>query len=120
MKDTIMGKIKPCAKYKPFIFIGYSEIDKEVVYRDVYELQLRGWNIRLENTSCTMDVLKITEDIHCKLSIFYVSKCSLCSDRRLKEIVLNHENDSVKLLIVEVEEIGDIVDYNNKQIRIIR
>ena len=93
MKDSIMGKIKPCAKYKSFIFIGYSEIDKEVVYRDVYELQLRGWNVWLDeknldksNSSWTDDALKAIEDIYCELGLFYVSKNSLCSDNCYREM----------------------------------
>ena len=126
MDDTLLRKIKPCAIDKPFIFVSYSAKDKETVYRDVYELQIRGWNIWLDernldksNDSWKQDALDAITLATCKMGLFYVSKDSLSSENCYDEIKQTESEKAkarhfmvpVKFLAIEVKEIDDIEKY---------
>ena len=129
MNEEVLKKIKPCVIDRPFVFVSYSAKDREVVYRDVYELQLRGWNVWLDernldktNESWKKDALEAIEEATCRVGLFYVSKDSLCSENCYNEIkqtksstaIARHFNHPVKFIAVEVNEITDIVKFGEE------
>ncbi len=122
MENEILRKIKPCRNDK-YIFVSYSSKDKEVVYRDVYELQRRGWNVWLDEknldktkSSWRNDALVAIEQVACRLGLFYVGENSLRSENCYKEIEHmssmevkeTHLGKSVGFIAVEVNDIQDI------------
>ena len=132
MDDTLLRKIKPCAIDKPFIFVSYSAKDKEIVYKDVYELQIRGWNIWLDERnldktkeSWKQDALDAITLATCFMGMFYVSKNSLSSENcydeikrtESKEAMARHFMAPVRFLAIEVKEIDNIEKYAQTVIR---
>ena len=52
----ILDKITPCNTEKPYIFISYSDRDRELVWQDVLTLQEYGYNIWLDQKN--LDITK--------------------------------------------------------------
>lgn len=122
----VLKEIRPCNTNKPYIFISYSGKDKNLVWRDVLEFQRRGYNIWIDekNLDKTQDswrynALPAIEDMDCELLVFYVSKYSLISEGCYLELEKTIEERTqaihfgpVKFIAVDVEEIGDIMDFS--------
>lgn len=122
----VLREILPCDTEKPYIFISYSAEDKELVWRDVLEFQRRGYNIwidekNLDKTedSWRYDALPAIEDMDCELLVFYVSRHSLISEGCYLELEKTIEEQTqaihfgpVKFIAIDVEEIGNIIDYS--------
>ena len=123
---NVLKEIRPCNTNKPYIFISYSGKDKNLVWRDVLEFQRRGYNIWIDekNLDKTQDswrynALPAIEDMDCELLVFYVSKYSLISEGCYLELEKTIEEQTqaihfgpVKFIAVDVEEIGDIMDFS--------
>lgn len=121
----ILRDIKPCDMERPYIFVSYSAEDKELVWRDVLEFQKRGYNVWLDEKnldktedSWRLDALSAVEDMDCELVVFYVSRHSLISENCYLELEKTTEEQTqaihfgpVKFIAVDVEEIGNIVEF---------
>lgn len=124
----VIRKIKPCDINKPYIFISYSQYDRELVWNDVLEFQCRGYNIWLDeknldktNASWKEDALAAIEDMDCLLLVFYVSSHSLSSDACYQELRKTVAESTkalhfgpVKFIAVDAETIGDITTFHQK------
>ncbi len=122
----ILREIRPCNTENPYIFISYSGEDKELVWRDVLEFQRRGYNIWIDekNLDKTQDswrynALPAIEDMDCELVVFYVSRHSLISEGCYLELEKTIEEQTqaihfgpVKFIAVDVEEIGNIMEFS--------
>lgn len=121
----LLNQIRPCDQNRPYIFISYSDLDRELVWNDVLTLQNYGYNIwldqkNLDNTkpSWKDDALKAISDIDCQLVVFYVSENSLVSENCLRELrhtIAEETTDShlgpVKFVAVDAQEIGNIINF---------
>ena len=126
--SNIIRKIKPCDTNKPYIFISYSQHDRDLVWNDVLEFQNRGYNIWLDeknldktNASWKEDALTAIEDMDCALLVFYVSAASLSSNacyqelsRTISEITKALHLGPVKFIAIDAELIGDITEFHQK------
>ena len=124
----IIRKIKPCDTNKPYIFISYSQSDRDLVWNDVLEFQNRGYNIWLDeknldktNASWKEDALTAIEDMECALLIFYVSASSLSSNACYQELSKTIAENTkalhfgpVKFIAIDAESIGDITEFHQK------
>lgn len=122
----VLREIRPCNTENPYIFISYSGEDKELVWRDVLEFQRRGYNIWIDekNLDKTQDswrynALPAIEDMDCELVVFYVSRHSLISEGCYLELEKTIEEQTqaihfgpVKFIAVDVEEIGNIMEFS--------
>ncbi len=122
----ILDKITPCNTEKPYIFISYSDRDRELVWQDVLTLQEYGYNIWLDQKNLDItknswkdDALNSISDIDCQLVVFYVSKNSLVSENCLKELrhTINDETTDihfgpVKFIAIDAQNIGNIVEFS--------
>lgn len=133
--SEVLKEITPCDREKPYVFISYSNKDKEVVWRDVLALQRRGYNIwldekNLDKTNSTWhdDALEAIEDLDCRLLLFYVSRHSLTSwncYRELKQTqdektIACHEEGALPFVVVEAERIEDLIAYKSTIFRQLR
>lgn len=122
-------EIRKCDMTKPYIFVSYSSMDKELVQDDVRKLQRLGYNVWLDDAnldktkgSWKSDALAAIEDIYCQLVVFYVSDASLTSEPCLnelrktkdKETLIYHGNESVPFIAVEAERIENIIAFQNE------
>lgn len=121
----ILHRISGCDTQKPYIFVSYSSQDKELVWSDVLEFQRMGYNVWLDEknldktkASWKEDALTAIEDMYCALVVFYVSKSSLLSDACYRELSKTTDEFTtalhygpVKFIAVDVDEIGNIVDF---------
>lgn len=122
----VLREIRPCDTENPYIFISYSGEDKDLVWRDVLEFQRRGYNIwidekNLDKTqeSWRYNALPAIEDMDCELVVFYVSRHSLISEGCYLELEKTIEEQTqaihfgpVKFIAVDVEEIGNIMEFS--------
>lgn len=121
----ILRDVRSCDTENPYIFVSYSAEDKELVWRDVLEFQRRGYNVWLDEKnldktedSWRLDALSAVEDMDCELVVFYVSGHSLISENCYLELEKTTEEQTravhfgpVKFIAVDVEEIGNIVEF---------
>jgi hypothetical protein len=99
-----MGKeIKPYIGEGNYVFISYSHVDKELVEKDIVELQKRGANIWFDaGINAGEDWEKFVESKitsnRCSAIVFYLSKNSIISPAVLKEIriALPNSNENTK------------------------
>ncbi len=126
--SEVLRQILPCDTQKPYIFISYSNHDKELVWRDVLEYQQMGYNVWLDEknldktkASWKEDALTAIEDMYCMLVVFYVSKSSLLSDACYRELSKTTDEITaalhygpVKFIAIDVEEIEDIMDFTRE------
>lgn len=126
--SDIIRKIKPCDTNNPYIFISYSQHDRDLVWNDVLEFQNQGYNIWLDeknldktNASWKEDALTAIEDMDCALLVFYVSATSLISNacyqelsRTISEITKALHLGPVKFIAIDAELIGDITKFHQK------
>lgn len=127
LKIVHKEEILPCDLNRPFAFISYSSQDKHRVWEDVYYLQEKGYNLWIDtNLKATDDTwqkaaLEAISNINCEIVIFYLSKSSVISEPCLKELcqrkmpdtLATHNGKEVPLLIVDVEEIKNVIDFRN-------
>lgn len=130
----LIQKIKPCDANSPYIFISYSSADRELVWKDVYEFQRRGYNIWLDEKnldktkeSWKQDALMAIEDMECMLLVFYVSETSLRSDACYRELSKTIDERTkamhfgpVKFIAIDVDAVGDITVFTQKVFQSIR
>ena len=123
--SDILKYIAPCDVNADYIIVSYSSKDKEQVWKDVYELQNRGYNVWLDEKNLDKtkkswkdDALKAIEDINCQLLIFYVSQYSLCSKACYDEVMhttsertVETHFSNVKVIVVETELINNLGIY---------
>lgn len=123
--SEVLHHISVCDTQKPYIFISYSSQDQELVWQDVLEFQRLGYNVWLDEknldktkASWKEDALTAIEDMYCTLVVFYVSKSSLLSDACYRELSKTTDEFTtalhygpVKFIAVDVDEIGNIVDF---------
>lgn len=121
----VLKEISACDTEKPYIFVSYSNHDKELVWNDVLEFQKRGYNIWLDEknldktkASWKDDALTAIEDMYCMLVVFYVSKSSLISEACYRELSKTTDEltqalhyGPVKFIAIDVDEVGNIVDF---------
>ena len=127
LKD-LLKNIKPCNMGNPYIFISYSARDAEHVWQDVYRFQQMGYNIWLDERnldktkdSWREDAMTAIRDMDCMLLVFYVSRHSLVSQACFSELSCTVEEYTravhfgpVKFIAVDVEPIGDIVEFSRE------
>ena len=127
MKE-LLKRIKPCNMGHPYIFISYSARDAEHVWADVHRFQQMGYNIwvderNLDKTkdSWREDAMAAIRDMDCMLLVFYVSRNSLVSQACFSELSCTVEAYTravhfgpVKFIAVDVEPIGDIVEFSRE------
>lgn len=124
--SELLAQIKPCDTNNPYVFISYSSQDCELIYEDVLMFQQLGYNVWLDErnldkkkASWKHDALSAITDFDCQLVVFYVSRHSLVSRNCLEELqqttaeetVLQHL-DPVPFIAVDVEQVGNIVDFS--------
>ena len=130
--DTLQAlhdKLKPCDKLYKYAFVSYNWEDRETVWRDIAELQARGYNIWVDNRnteptkeSWRKDCIPAIEDQCCVLVLFYASKHSLMSYNCFREMEArtndrtheNHFDNDVPLIVLEVCQIDDITLFLSK------
>ena len=124
--SELLAQIKACDMNNPYIFISYSSQDCELVYEDVLMFQQLGYNIWLDERnldkkkdSWKQDALGAITDPDCQLVVFYVSRHSLVSRNCLEELQQTTAEDTVLLhldpvpfIAVDVEQVGNIVDFS--------
>ena len=132
--SSLHKRILPCDVDSPYAFISYSSNDKEIVWKDVIELQDRGYNIWIDEAnidrtkpSWEADALKAIECSNCVLLVFYVSRSSLVSKACLNEIAwtcaestIETHDGNVNFFVIECEYINDIGVYYNTLIQEVR
>lgn len=123
--SSLHKRVLPCDVNSPYVFISYSSNDKEIVLKDVIELQDRGYNLWLDvanidktKPSWEDDALKAIESSNCVLLAFYVSRNSLVSEACLNEIAMTEAESTIEthlekvcFFAVECEYINDIGDF---------
>lgn len=122
---NILSQIRPCDTSRPYIFISYSNADKDTVWADVVRFQQAGYNIWLDErnldktkSSWKDDALRAISGRRCQQLLFYVSASSLTSENCLAELretrseraVTNHL-DPVPFIAIDVVEVGNIVHF---------
>ena len=123
--NELLRRIRPCVMDRPYVFISYSSLDREVVWQDVLEFQNRGYNVWLDEknvdkskASWKDDAEEAVQRLNCRLAVFYVSRHSLtsvpchnemCATRSQK--ARRRHNGEVKFIAVDVEPIADIVAF---------
>ena len=126
--SALLHQISPCDTQKPYIFISYSNHDKQLVWQDVLEFQRMGYNIWLDEknldktkASWKDDALTAIDDMYCMLVVFYVSKSSLLSDACYRELSKTTDEITaalhygpVKFIAIDVDEIGDIMAFTRE------
>lgn len=126
--QEVLRQILPCDTQKPYIFISYSNQDKQLVWQDVLEFQRMGYNVWLDEknldktkASWKDDALTAIEDMYCMLVVFYVSKSSLLSDACYRELSKTTDEltaalhyGPVKFIAIDVNEIGDIMAFTRE------
>lgn len=124
--SELLAQIKPCDMDHPYIFISYSSQDCTLIYEDVLMFQQLGYNIWLDERnldkkkdSWKQDALSAITDPDCQLVVFYVSRHSLVSKNCLEELQQTTAEDTVLLhldpvpfIAVDVEQVGNIVDFS--------
>ncbi len=123
---TLHNRLLPCDMENPFVFVSYCSKDKELVWRDVIELQYRGYNIWIDEanldkrkSSWKDDALEAISNFNCEFLLFYVSKDSLTSEPCYNELeqtkseatLVTHNLRPVSVVAIEVESIGDIARF---------
>ena len=125
---SILDQIRPCDMDRPYIFVSYSSLDKELVWQDVLTFQNLGYNVWLDErnldktkASWKDDALAAIEDYCCALVVFYISGNSLTSEACYNELrhttteaTVAFHNGEVKYIAVETEPVGDIESYKNQ------
>lgn len=125
---SILNQIRACDTTKPYIFISYSSLDRDLVWQDVLEFQRMGYNVWLDErnldktkASWEDDALKAIESYYCKLLVFYISKWSMTSENCYNELKHTKERNTVAIhngevgyIAIEVESIGNIVEFKDK------
>lgn len=126
MNDNSKCTIYQCVQTEPFAFVSYSSEDAEYVHKVVAQLQYDGYNIWIDEPnldkskeSWEQDALKAIKDIRCNVVLFFVSKNSLTSLACLSEVEytsspdaqITHLNQSVPLILVEVDPIDNLVTF---------
>lgn len=133
LMDILKG-IKACDTDQPYIFISYSSADSELVWQDVLEFQKRGYNVWLDEKnldktkkSWKEDALTAIEDMDCQMVVFYVSESSLCSEACYRELSKTIDERTkalhfgpVKFIAIDVQEVGDIMDFSRDVYETIR
>lgn len=123
--DHVLDKLKRCDRDKPYIFISYSSVDREPVWRDVLRFQQMGYNVWLDekdvdktSSSWRSEALGAIRDINCELVLFYVSSNSLVSKPCFDELSCTEDENTrdihfgaVKFVAVDLEPIGDIMQF---------
>ena len=116
MKDAIISNIPPVSSDEEnFIFISYSHKDKEIVYRDLWDISERGFRFWYDDGITAGEVWNETVENKlsspaCKLAIFFVSENTISSPAIRKEMELvkrfnkpfftiNISNEDVQTLI---------------------
>ena len=132
--SSLHKRMLPCDVDSPYVFISYSSNDKEIVWKDVIELQNRGYNIWIDEanidrtkSSWEEDALKAIECSNCVLLAFYVSRSSLVSKACLNEIAMTcaestieTHDGNVNFFVIECEYINDIGDYYKRLLQEVR
>lgn len=128
-QEDLLKKIKPCDLNKRYIFISYSSNDWEQVYKDVIELQNRGYEVWLDDKnldkkeeSWEKAALEAIRNVNCRLLIFYVSEHSLTSRNCYNEVMetlsdiskKRHNTKAVPLVCIDVMPIKEINDFGKK------
>lgn len=126
MSEKVIDRIQRCDMDKPFLFVSYSSMDQELVWRDVAEFQRRGYNVWLDERNLDKtkkdwkdDALEAIQDPNSILLIFYVSRHSLTSEpcyHELRETRSDmtkrmHKRQELKFIAVEAEPIGDLQKF---------
>lgn len=123
--DRILGELKCCDREKPYIFISYSSLDLEPVWRDVLRFQKMGYNVWLDekdadktSPSWRTEALGAIRDINCQMLLFYVSSNSLSSKPCFEELSCTEDEDTwnnhfgpLKFVAVDLESISDIAQF---------
>ena len=124
----IRNGIIPCDTESPYVFISYSSCDQELVYSDVRTLQQRGYNIWIDvhldksKPNWRDDAFRAIENGTCELLVYYVSSNSLVSSPCYDELCTTFSDTAktrrlgnpVKILVIEVEEIGNAVTFTEQ------
>ena len=125
-QEDLLEQIKPCDLNKRYIFISYSSNDWEQVYRDVIELQNRGYEVWLDDKnldkkeeSWEKAALDAIRNVNCRLLIFYVSEHSLTSRNCYNEVMetlsetskKRHNKKAVPIVCIDVMPIKEITDF---------
>lgn len=118
-------KIIPCNLDYPYAFISYSNKDGNRVWKDVVELQDKGYNIWIDKNlkptdSSWKEALNAIDCLNCKVVVFYISRNSVTSDacrqellRRIDSKAKYLHNGEIPLVVIEAEPISSIVSFRN-------
>lgn len=115
-QQYLFTTIQYCDYNRPFAFISYSSKDKEKVWADVINLQIKGYNLWIDKNmketedSWQSSAIKALDNPNCKLVIFYLSKTSITSLPCLKELKHREENN-IPYIVVEAQDIGSFDSF---------
>ena len=131
-QNKILEQIQPCDPGQPYLFVSYSSHDAETVYRDVLELQNRGYNVWLDEKNLDKTKSSWKEDALDAISfygdcmvLFYISSYSLTSLPCLNELLetkseetrLNHFRRNVPYICIDtnasnrnIQDLGDLIE----------
>lgn len=124
--QALHDKLKPCDKLRKYAFVSYNWEDRGTVWRDIAELQARGYNLWFDNRntapthdSWRKDCIPAIEDQYCVLVLFYASRHSLMSRNCFREMEARtddrthetHFGNDVPLMVLEVSRIENITVF---------